>query len=126
MRLIATRRMETGAVLGRDVMDGRPGAIPLLRAGVKMTDRHRSALLAAGVNAVYVDDALGEGIEVREVVNPETRRRATAAVSRALDGARDCIANGRGIPESLIDDLAKVAEMIACGGRYWRVYEDDE
>jgi HD-GYP domain-containing protein (c-di-GMP phosphodiesterase class II) len=113
VRLIATRRIEPGAVLGRDVMDGRPGAIPLLRAGAKITQRHRDALIAAGVNAVYVEDALSEGIDVREVVSPETRRKATEAVSRAFDGARECFSEGRGIPESVVADMAKVAEMIA-------------
>ena len=99
MRLIATRRLEVGTVLGRDVMDGRPGAIPLLREGVKLTERHRTALLAAGVNAIYVEDGLSEGIDVREVVSPETRRKATAAVSQAFDGARDCLTAGHGISE---------------------------
>jgi HD-GYP domain-containing protein (c-di-GMP phosphodiesterase class II) len=113
MRLIATRRLEAGQVLGRDVMDGRPGAIPLLREGVNLTERHKKALLAAGVNAIYVEDALGEDIDVRQVVDPETRRKATDAVARAFDGARQCFAEGRGIPQSMIDDLAKVAEMIA-------------
>jgi HD-GYP domain-containing protein (c-di-GMP phosphodiesterase class II) len=113
MRLIATRRFLEGSQLGRDVMDGRPGAIPLLRAGVPLTERHRAALLTAGVHAVYVDDALSEGIDVREVVDPETRRKATAAVSKAFDGARDCFTSGRGIPEAVVNDLSKVAEMIA-------------
>ena len=65
------------------------------------------------MHAVYVEDALSEGIEVRQVVDPETRRKATAAVSRAFEGARELLPSGRGIPESMIDDLAKVAEMIA-------------
>src|SRR3954453_7964259 len=109
MRLIATRRMQAGSELGRDVMDGRPGAIPLLRAGVKLTERHRDALLSAGVNAVYIRDALSEGIDVKEVVDPETRLKATAAVSKAFDGARQCFESGRGIPEAVIGDLTKVA-----------------
>jgi HD-GYP domain-containing protein (c-di-GMP phosphodiesterase class II) len=113
MRLIATRRLEPGSVLGRDVMDGRPGAIPLLRAGVSLTERHRNALLSAGVHAVYIDDALSEGIDVREVVDPETRRQATEAVSKAFDGARDCLSSGRGIPDALLGNLQRVAEMIA-------------
>jgi HD-GYP domain-containing protein (c-di-GMP phosphodiesterase class II) len=113
MRLIATRRVEEGAVLGRDVMDGRPGTIPLLRAGVKISDRHRNALLAAGVHAVYVDDALSEGIEVREAVSLETRQRATQAVSKAFEGCHDAMASGRGLPDSVLGDLQKVAEMIA-------------
>ena len=70
-------------MLGRDVFDGRSSAIPLLRAGVKLTERHRRALISAGVNAVYVQDDLSEGIDVRQVVDPGTRRRATVAVSRA-------------------------------------------
>ena len=32
MRLLATRRVEDGAVVGHDVMDGRSTSIPLLRA----------------------------------------------------------------------------------------------
>jgi HD-GYP domain-containing protein (c-di-GMP phosphodiesterase class II) len=110
---MATRRVEEGTVLGRDVMDGRPGAIPLLRAGVKVTARHRNALIAAGVHAVYVEDALGEGIEVQQAVQPETRRRATEAMARAFDGAREALAAGKPLPESIMSDLQKVAEMIA-------------
>jgi hypothetical protein len=113
MRLMATRRLEPGVVLGRDVMDGRPTSIPLLRKGVKVTERHRDALLAAGVHAVYIDDALSEGIEVKQAVDPETRRRATVAVSRAFDGCRDSLSNGNGVPETVVSDLQKVAEMIA-------------
>jgi HD-GYP domain-containing protein (c-di-GMP phosphodiesterase class II) len=113
MRLMATRRLEEGTVLGRDVMDGRPTSIPLLRKGVKITVRHREALLAAGVHAVYVDDAISEGIEVKQAVDPDTRRRATIAVSRAFDGCRESLSNGTGVPEALVHDLQKVAEMIA-------------
>jgi HD-GYP domain-containing protein (c-di-GMP phosphodiesterase class II) len=105
--------VEAGTVLGADVMDGRPSAIPLLRAGVKLTERHLKSLLGAGVHAVYVDDALSEGIEVRQVLDPETRHRATQAVSRAMDGCRDAMAAGHGLPESVLSDLQKVAEMIA-------------
>jgi HD-GYP domain-containing protein (c-di-GMP phosphodiesterase class II) len=113
MRLMATRRLEPGTVLGRDVMDGRPTSIPLLRKGVTITERHRDALLAAGVNAVYVDDAISEGIEVRQAVDPDTRRRATVAVSRAFEGCKESLSTGTGVAESVVADLQKVAEMIA-------------
>jgi HD-GYP domain-containing protein (c-di-GMP phosphodiesterase class II) len=113
MRLMATRRVEIGTVLARDVMDGRPSAIPLLRKGAAVTERHRTALLAAGVHAVYIDDSLSEGIDVRQAVAPETRRQATQAVSRAFGGAREAMAAGRGVPEAVLSDLQKVAEMIA-------------
>src|SRR3954447_2297753 len=113
MRLIATRRLEPGAVLGRDVFDGRSSAIPLLRKGVKMTERHRDALLGVGVHAVYVQDEIGEGIQVTQAVDPDTRRRATVAVSRAFDTCKESLSKGTGVPEAVIGDLAKVAEMIA-------------
>jgi HD-GYP domain-containing protein (c-di-GMP phosphodiesterase class II) len=113
VRLIATRRADLGAVLGRDVVDGRATSIPLLRAGVKLTERHRAALLATGVHAIYVNDALSEGIEVREAVDPETRRQATRAVSRAFDSCRESVSAGRGVPDSALADLTTVAEMIA-------------
>jgi HD-GYP domain-containing protein (c-di-GMP phosphodiesterase class II) len=113
MRLMATRRLQPGTVLGRDVFDGRSSAIPLLRKGVKMTERHRDALLAVGVHAVYIQDEVGEGIQVTQAVDPDTRRRATVAVSRAFETCKDSLSKGTGVPEAVIGDLAKVAEMIA-------------
>src|SRR3954469_7154027 len=113
MRLMATRRLEEGTVLGRDVFDGRSSAIPLLRKGVKLTARHREALLGVGVHAVYIEDALGEGIEVKQAVDADTRRRATVAVSRAFEGCKESLSNGRGVSEQVVNDLQKVAEMIA-------------
>src|SRR2546423_12295569 len=110
---MATRRVEVGAVLGRDVLDGRSSATPLLRTGVKLTARHRDALLAVGVHAVYIQDAIGQGIEVTQAVDPETRRRATVAVSRAFEGCKESLSNGTGVSESVLSDLQKVAEMIA-------------
>src|SRR4051794_41574442 len=96
MRLMATRRLEEGAVLGRDVFDGRSSAIPLLRKGVKLTARHRDALLGVGVHAVYIEDALGEGIEVKQAVDADTRRRATVAGSRPLEGCKEALSKRRG------------------------------
>src|SRR3954467_2879887 len=113
MRLIATRRLVPGTVLGRDVFDGRSSAIPLLRKGVKLTERHRDALLGVGVHAVYIDDEIGEGIEVTQAIDPQTRRRATVAVSKAFEGCKESLSNGRGVPETVVNDLQKVAEMIA-------------
>jgi HD-GYP domain-containing protein (c-di-GMP phosphodiesterase class II) len=113
MRLMATRRLQPGVVLGRDVMDGRPTNIPLLRKGVQLTDRHRDALLAAGVHAVYIDDAISEGIDVKQVLDAETRQRATVAVSQAFDGCKESLSHGGSVPDSVVNDLQKVAEMIA-------------
>src|SRR3954467_1222049 len=113
MRLMATRRLQPGMVLGRDVFDGRSSAIPLLRKGVKLTERHRDALLGVGVHAVYIEDALSEGIEIGQAVDPETRRRATVAVSKAFETCKEALSNGSGVPQTVVSDLQKVAEMIA-------------
>src|SRR3954467_11121033 len=113
MRLMATRRLEPGTVLGRDVFDGRPSAIPLLRKGLKLTERHRDALLGVGVHAIYIEDALGEGIEIGQAVDPDTRRRATVAAATAFDTCKESLSNGSGVTQSVVNDLQKVAEMIA-------------
>src|SRR4051812_11297497 len=113
MRLMATRRLEEGTVLARDVFDVRSSAIPLLRKGVKLTARHREALLGVGVHAVYIDDEIGEGIEVTQAIDPQTRRRATVAVSKAFEGCKESLSNGSGVSEQVVNDLQKVAEMIA-------------
>src|SRR4051812_1104132 len=113
MRLMATRRLEPGTVLGRDVFDGRSSAIPLLRKGVKITERHRDALLGVGVHAVYVQDEIGEGIQVTQAVDPDTRRRATVAVSRAFDTCKESLSNGTGVPQTVVKALQKVDEVIA-------------
>src|SRR4051795_5867224 len=113
MRLMATRRLEPGIVVGRDVFEGRSSAIPLLRKSVKLTERPRDALLGVGVHAVYIEDALSEGIEIGQAVDPETRRRATVAVSKAFETCKESLSNGSGVPEAVVGDLQKVAEMIA-------------
>ena len=56
MRLVATSRVEPDALLARDVLTGSPGDLPLLRAGVRMTERYRDSLLEAGIHALYVED----------------------------------------------------------------------
>lgn len=113
MRLVATRRIPDGATLARDVLTGRPDAIPLLRAGTKLSGRFVDGLRNAGIHAVYIDDALGEGIDVAPVVSDETRREATRAVAQAFDG----ISANRGpagpLPDSAVEELQRVAAMMA-------------
>ena len=113
MRLVATRRVEEGAKLGRDVPSSRPDGVPLLRKGAAFTGRYRDALLRAGVNAVWIDDELSAGIAAHPAVSDETRREATQAVSKAFDGARDALAAGKTLPAQAFDDLSRIAALIA-------------
>jgi HD-GYP domain-containing protein (c-di-GMP phosphodiesterase class II) len=113
MRLVATRRLEIGARLGQDVLTGRADGTPLLRAGVELTPRYKEALLSAGINAVYVDDDLGEGIVVQQVIREKTRREATLSLGRAFGEAPTAMSEGKPLSRETLADLSKIAKMIA-------------
>jgi HD-GYP domain-containing protein (c-di-GMP phosphodiesterase class II) len=111
VRLVATKRLVAGAVLARDVISGRPGEAPLLRAGTAVSPGILNALRRAGINGVYVDDDLGAGIEVVEPITEETRREATDRLSHALG---DIASSGGGeLPAEAIAGLQDIAERIA-------------
>jgi HD-GYP domain-containing protein (c-di-GMP phosphodiesterase class II) len=112
MRLVVTTRVPPGARLARDVFRGRPNEVPLLRAGIPVDGRHREALLRAGIRAVYVEDELSAGIEVREPVSHETRHQATSVIARALDDSEQALSTGRRLPVERIAELRQVVLMI--------------
>ena len=70
--------------LAQDVHSGFHHELPLVRAGVRIEEQHKLALARAGVYAVYVDDELGDGIEVRRALSPETRTVAMSALVRTF------------------------------------------
>jgi HD-GYP domain-containing protein (c-di-GMP phosphodiesterase class II) len=100
-------------VLGRDVVTGVHGRIPLLRAGVKMRDEYRRSLSEAGIHAVYVEDELGAGIRVSQALSEQTREQATKALVRSFGDVPSLAARGKALPEKTVDELASVAELIA-------------
>jgi HD-GYP domain-containing protein (c-di-GMP phosphodiesterase class II) len=100
-------------VLGRDVVTGVHGQIPLLRAGAKLREEYRAALLRAGIHAVYVDDDLGAGIQVSPALSEQTRERATKALVRSFADVPALADRGGTIPEKTVEELATVAELIA-------------
>jgi HD-GYP domain-containing protein (c-di-GMP phosphodiesterase class II) len=108
MRLVATTRFREGAKLGTDIPAGA-GEAPLLKAGVVLSERHRQVLLERGVNAVYVDDALGQGIEVLRGVSERTREEARTALTEAVAD----IGRSGALDEERIADLRDVAAAIA-------------
>jgi HD-GYP domain-containing protein (c-di-GMP phosphodiesterase class II) len=113
MRLVATRRLETGARLGRDVHTGSADGIPLLRAGVEITESYRESLLSAGINAVYVDDEFSAGINVEPVLREQTRREAVGALGKAFAEVPAAVDEGKPLSPKAIADLTKIAQMIA-------------
>ena len=112
MRLATTSSVPEGAVLARDVLIGRADGIPLLRAGVTLTARFREGLARSGIHAVYIEDALSEGIIVEQLVSEETRAAATRAVADAYKSARENISVHRGIESRTVDNLESIVERI--------------
>jgi HD-GYP domain-containing protein (c-di-GMP phosphodiesterase class II) len=100
-------------VLGRDVVTGVHGNIPLLRAGVKLREEYQQALRDAGINAVYVDDGLGDGIRVSPSLSEKTREIATKALVRSFADVPALAASGGTLSEEAVEELAKVAELIS-------------
>ena len=112
MRLVATRRIEIGTVLARDVTVGSSGRA-LLRAGVPITERYRQALLDGGFNAVYVQDALSEGITVNTALTETTRQRASESLTRAFATVPAAAEARKGLPARAIAELESIANLIA-------------
>ncbi len=106
-------RAPDGALLGKDVASGRADGMPLLRAGTLLTPRFKDALVRAGVHAVYVDDEETRGIDPQPVLSDETRSAATAAVSRAFDGAKDSLKTGRPLSAEAVEELQGIAARMA-------------
>src|SRR4051812_49177475 len=95
MRLIATRRLEIGARLGRDVFTGSADGIPLPRPGVEITQSYRESLLSAGITGVYVDAELSAGISGEPVLRERTRREAVGALGKAFAEAPAALEEGK-------------------------------
>jgi len=119
MRLISCSQIADGVELARDVVVGPPGTAPLLRAGVKLSARYRTALPKAGVGSVWIEDALSEGIVVADPLRPETRERVHRATGEALFAAGRALHQGAGMPPAVLRSLTGVAEgmvadLLAC------------
>jgi HD-GYP domain-containing protein (c-di-GMP phosphodiesterase class II) len=112
MRLISCSKIVDGVELARDVVVGPPGTAPLLRAGVRLTERYRTALPKAGIGSVWIEDELSDGIVVGEPLKPETRSRVHRATGDALSAATAALRSGSGMPHSVLDSLTGVAEAM--------------
>lgn len=111
MRLVTLSNLQEDARLARDIVSGRDGA-PLLRAGVALSARFIDHLGKAGIQAVWVDDELGRGIDPVPAISPQTRGLATRALSAVHEEARRSVAAGRGLDPEATDDLSDVVDAI--------------
>src|SRR3954453_7716062 len=114
MRLMLTTRVPDGAQLGADVWKGANVKTPWLRAGAAISPRYREAMLSSGLHAVYVNDEFSDGIEIRQPVREDIRRRAAETVDHALVGMRGAIIESdRAFTSTFVGDMANVAMMLA-------------
>ena len=111
MRKVPIDQLATGDRLGRDVY-ARPEALPLLRAGVRVSDSYRQSLERAGVTAVWIDDVVSEGIEPLDVLEEGTKQRATAAIHDAFRDVTESLQGGGTLSEDTVKEMQEVAEMI--------------
>lgn len=111
MRLVTLSNLQEDARLARDIVSGRDGA-PLLRAGVALSARFIEHLGKAGIQAVWVDDELGRGIDPVPAISPQTRGLATRALSSLHEEAKRAVAAGRGLDPEATDDLSDVVDAI--------------
>ena len=111
MRLVSLPNLQENARLARDIMSGRDGG-PLLRAGVSLSARFIEHLHKAGIQAVWIDDELGRGIDPVPVISPQTRGLATRALSAVHEEAKRAVAAGRGLDPEATDDLSDVVDAI--------------
>jgi HD-GYP domain-containing protein (c-di-GMP phosphodiesterase class II) len=111
MRKVLVDQLRTGDRLGRDVYSA-PDVPPLLRAGVRVSESYRYSLERAGVAAVWIDDGLSEGIEPLEVLDVDTKRRATTAIRDAFRDVTRTLPSGGKLSGEAIGDMADVADLI--------------
>ncbi|HKI91200.1 MAG TPA: HD-GYP domain-containing protein [Gaiellaceae bacterium] len=105
-------QLHSGDRLARDVVVG-PSEIPLLRTGVRISQHYVEGLRRADVRAVYVDDALSDGIEPLEPISQKTREHATRSLRQAF-GTMTRSDGGAvtGVPEDTLGILKELARMI--------------
>lgn len=112
MRLVRLEHLRPGARLARDIWTGASGATPLLRAGTTLSARYVRRLGEMGIGAVYVADALSEGIEVSDVICERTRQEAAHMLERTLRDLPAALAGEETVPCDVVWELKTVVERI--------------
>ena len=101
MRLVQLHDLPAEPRLARDIVSGRDGA-PLLRAGVTLSDRFVDHLQRAGIQAVWIEDELSQGINPEPVIGTQTRASAT----RVLAALHEEAVNPTSMLENVFEEMA--------------------
>ena len=111
MRLVPIATLPEEARLARDILNGRDGA-PLLRAGVALSARFIDHLRRADIQAVWIEDEFGRGIDPVPAISAETRAHATKVLSVLHAETKEAVAAGRTLDPESTDDLSDVVDHI--------------
>jgi HD-GYP domain-containing protein (c-di-GMP phosphodiesterase class II) len=111
MRRVPIEELRIGDRLGRDVY-ARLDGLPLLRAGVRVSDSYRHSLERAGITSVWVDDVISQGIEPLEMLEETTKRRATVAIRDAFRHVSGSLPRGGSVSADIAEEMSEVAELI--------------
>ena len=103
MRFVQARALESNMVLARDIVNTRNAF--MLRAGMKLTEQLILRLQKSGYLGAYVQDEFSSGIEMNEMVDPETFKRGM----EALQG--DNISGMMNVARDLVEDVSSRREL---------------
>jgi len=109
MRMVPIHEVREGMRLAQDIPNPRPGGVPLLRAGVELSERLADRLAASSVRGVWVADALGSDIEVVTPLTAELRSQSEEAHASFVRDTSKAIADRIGV---LDDALRAVQEAV--------------
>ncbi|MDN4492907.1 HD-GYP domain-containing protein [Ureibacillus aquaedulcis] len=79
MRLISINVLKTGMVIGRTIWN--EAGLPLIQKDVVVTDVLVGRLKQLGIQYVYIEDKISEGIEVEETVPLAVRKKAVKQIT---------------------------------------------
>jgi HD-GYP domain-containing protein (c-di-GMP phosphodiesterase class II) len=113
MRLVGLSYLRPGSVLAKDVLGGANGTIPLLRSGVVMNERFIDRLERAGIYTVYIDDELGQGIEVTPLVSEQTRSLAADSLGAIFAEMRAGESAAQPMDPDTLATLTSVVHLLA-------------
>jgi len=94
MRYIPISMLETGMMLGQDIVDG--AGRMLLSKELFLNQEYILSLTEMGFTGAYINDEFSEGVEIIQVIQPEIKREALGIVStlfidKGSRATQDCV-----------------------------------
>lgn len=113
MRLVAVKRVRPGTILARSVYTANKMTVPLLGAGVEITEDFKQGLIRMGIPSVWIEDEISEGIEIVEALGQEAAQEALITIQHAFDESNLAAETGHALPDHVVKEMKGVAFRIA-------------